>query len=224
MSRLRRPFRPRGGFTLIELLVVMAIIVVLTAITLPALSLLASRRFDGGVEAINSLLNLAREEARSKSTYTWVLFYPSAVPRPGTLIVVAIASADGTDPMAWGTYPNVIPDSTLELIARPLILSQIQLSTPGTLDGKISTLPSTGDMSNALNSTVQVTMKIPALGTITFAQAIRYLPSSGAGNNNATSKFIELDLQPLRGGTPDDKNVAVVRIDKASGTVQLYRP
>lgn len=201
---------------------------IVAALFLPALSFINGRKFEGSVLQITSILNMAREEARSKNTYTWVLFYPNTA--SAQLTVVAIESKDGTDPIAWGTYAGTVPDSTIGLLAPPLTLSQINLAAVGALDSQISSLPTpTASSSNDLNTEMSVQVNVPVKGTVTFNKAIRYLPSNGAGNNisvatDPAAKFIELDLQPMRGASLDAKNVAVVRIDKASAALQLYRP
>ncbi len=215
-----------GGFTLIELLAVLAIVALLAVLSLPALSYLNGRQFESGVRQIDALLNLARQAAQTQNTYTWVLFYSSTDSQQSPqLTVVAISSKDGTDPITWGAYANIIPDSIIELIARPLTVAQIQLRDAGTLDSAVSSLPSpVGTGSNSLNSTVEIPMNLPSLGTVEFQKAVRFTPTGSAGNNDSSAKFIEIDLQPIRGSVADSKNVAVVRIDKASGNLHIFRP
>ena len=223
-----------NAFSLIELLAVLAILAILTAAALPALSFLKGRDFDGQITKITSLINLAHQAAVTRSTYTWILFYYTSAAQGPQLTLLAIDSKDGSDPINWGTYPNPIPDGTLELLAPPLTLSQIQLggaNTFGTFDAKIPSLTSSAIYpDNDVNNAIRIQATIPALGSVTFPKAIRFLPSNSASNGNSNGKFIELDLQPVQGAVsninsvPTGNNLVVIRIDKASGSVEVFRP
>lgn len=83
---------------MIELLIVMAIIAVMVGIAVNTMSLDKGREAaSSAVEEINQVLNLARLEARGKSTYTWVCFkqVSSNVDNSG-IAMAAFASKDGS--------------------------------------------------------------------------------------------------------------------------------
>ena len=222
------PLKPTRGMTLIELLVVMAVMILLAAVSLPAISFAKGRKFERAVMQVTSIINLARQKARTKNTYTWVLFAVTSGTAPQQLTVLAVDSQDGTDPIGWGTYPSTEGDSStalLEYLAPAVIIEQVSLEEAGTIGtAQIPLLPTSANNTNDLNNALSVTLNVAGKGNITFNKAIRFLPTGEAGNNDATSKFVELDLQPSQGGASHSKNGAVIRIDKASGLVQLYRP
>jgi prepilin-type N-terminal cleavage/methylation domain-containing protein len=121
-----------SGFTLIELLVVMAIVIVLTALLVPAFtSMKSAGDVTNAAYTIKGVLDQARSYAMANNTYTWVGFYEEATtaasptnaappyPGKGRVLLATVASKDGTtscqDPAA--TTSNRIP-LTPSLIAQ----------------------------------------------------------------------------------------------------------
>lgn len=75
MTRTLRNVRLSGGFTLIELMTVAAIIVVLAALTIPAISAFSeSQRIRRSLDELSRLLEFAKAEAMARDTYVWVAF------------------------------------------------------------------------------------------------------------------------------------------------------
>lgn len=103
------PQRVRRAFTLIELLVVIGIIILASALLVPAFTnLKASGNTTSSAYAIVGVLEQGRNYAMANNTYVWVGFYEesaaSAVPTNATpgypgrgrLILATVASTDGT--------------------------------------------------------------------------------------------------------------------------------
>jgi prepilin-type N-terminal cleavage/methylation domain-containing protein len=100
--------QPRA-FTLIELMVVIAVIVILTALLVPAFtSLKGSGDITNAAYTITGALEQARNYAMANNTFVWVGFYEEATtatsptnatppyPGKGRLILAMVASKDGT--------------------------------------------------------------------------------------------------------------------------------
>jgi prepilin-type N-terminal cleavage/methylation domain-containing protein len=98
-----------SGFTLIELLVVLAIIIVLTALLVPAFtSMKSAGDVTNAAYTIKGVLDQARTYAMANNTYTWVGFYEEAAGAPtptyatppypdkGRVLLAIVASKDGT--------------------------------------------------------------------------------------------------------------------------------
>lgn len=80
-QRIQRASARRGGFTLIEMLVVMAIIVVMTAITIPAMTqFLKGRKLDDSGRIIQSAFNEARRAAITTRKDHFLIIFREAVP------------------------------------------------------------------------------------------------------------------------------------------------
>ncbi|MDD5349045.1 MAG: prepilin-type N-terminal cleavage/methylation domain-containing protein [Chthoniobacteraceae bacterium] len=147
-SRSRALQGARTGFTLIELLVVAAIIVILLALAVPALSTKKAADLSNATYEIQGALEMARSYAVANHTYTWVGFFeedaskPSAQPAAsgiGRVVIVTVASRDGTSIFneaaaeTTGTsLPSVQPlrGSGLVQVGKPIKLENIHICTP----------------------------------------------------------------------------------------------
>jgi prepilin-type N-terminal cleavage/methylation domain-containing protein len=120
------PQRARRAFTLIELLVVIGIIVLASALLVPAFTnIKASGDITNSAYAIVGVLEQGRNYAMANNTYVWVGFYEEnaasavptnatpAYPGRGRLILATVASTDGTkvfenaDPIASLPGPRI---------------------------------------------------------------------------------------------------------------------
>jgi len=117
-----------GAFTLLELLVVLAIILVLTALVVPAFtSIKSAGDVTNAAYTIKGVLETARTYAKANHTYTWVGFFEEDVSQPSTnpatagtgrLVVSIVASRDGTsiyDPNATGTNNFIDPTRLIQV-------------------------------------------------------------------------------------------------------------
>jgi len=222
-SSLVERHRGAAAFSLIELLVVLAVVSLLVAASLPALSAIEANRFTSNVRTVESTLNLARQIAASRNTYAWVLF-ASETDSKGQpeLLIAVIDSKEGTDPVEWGAYSPTLPDDVLEMATPLVVLTGVALLDPGGV--KVPNLPATGTVVGPASGATSIHLRIPARGVVTFRKAIRFSAATGGRVSDDDQSFVELDLQRLNGTVGDPRNVAVLRVDSATGRVQTYRP
>ena len=128
------------GFSLIEILVVIAIIVVVTAVIVPAFT---SIKFGGDVTSaaytIKGVLDQARTYAMSNNTYTWVGFYEEdasqsstnpATQGNGRVVISMVASKDGTtvyNPNST-TNPDPLDPTRLIQVGKPVKIENVHLA------------------------------------------------------------------------------------------------
>ncbi|MEO6053385.1 MAG: prepilin-type N-terminal cleavage/methylation domain-containing protein [Chthoniobacterales bacterium] len=99
-----------SGFTLVELLVVIGVISLMMMLAAPAFRSISGSK--GLVQAMNtttSYLELARSEAQTRQTYTWVAFGSTANTNSSGNYEFCIAVAASTDNIAYGgNKPNFL--------------------------------------------------------------------------------------------------------------------
>jgi prepilin-type N-terminal cleavage/methylation domain-containing protein len=129
------PDHKSHAFTLIELVVVIAIIVVLTALLVPAFTNLKGvNDLTNAAYTIKGVLEQARTYARVNNTYDWVGFYEEngsiASTNPptagsGRLVMSSVASADGTT--VYGSTPRAINPTKLMQVAKLVKIDNLHL-------------------------------------------------------------------------------------------------
>jgi len=107
-----RPASAESGFSLAELLAVVAIVGIVTAVTLPAfLTYSQAAKLKGGAQELASILNRGRQVAITTNTSTCVLQGSSKVRfRIGTC-TGTIWTGLGTDTNGWFTLTDGLPVS-----------------------------------------------------------------------------------------------------------------
>ncbi len=128
------PTKRDSGFTMVELLVVVAIMIVLVALTVPALTSMAKgNQMTQSLIEMTGLLEQARQYAISRNTYVWVAMRPNPNGANGDELSVAVlASKTGTDPVTWSSYGTTVPDNQIDLAARIRTFDQIRFEEAGT--------------------------------------------------------------------------------------------
>lgn len=217
------------GFSIVELLTVVAVLTTLATLAVPALGSLAK---GGGMNSslieLAGLLSQARQYAVSQNTYVWVALRPNSdQPDDPALSVVVLASKDGQDPSPWSDY-GPVPNTTIALLTKPKTFRQIRMEEAGTFGapqiGSLASLPAATSANSPASS---ASFRVPVPGSSSaqnFTRTIQFLPDGQARVAAGPIDLVELGLRPMRGATPNDHNVAVLRINGLTGQTTVYRP
>src|SRR5438105_6639659 len=229
--------RLTSGFTLIELLVVIGVVILLTALLIPAFTNLKSA---GDVTSagytIKGVLEQARTYAMTNNTYTWVGFFEEDASQPSTnpatlgtgrLAMAIVAAKDGTT-----IYSGTLSSPATELDPTKLIqigkltkIDQIHLKTfpdptstppPDTFDTRPAPGLNTARIGDASPDNPSLSpFRYPvgnATGTAqyTFRKAVQFSPLGEAridNNNYSLKTVIEIGVQPAHGIAPEPSPV-----------------
>ena len=215
---MRKVFQPQG-FTLIELLVVLAIIALLSALTVPSIisALHGSALSQGGQKVINEIAG-ARQVALSQNRVVEVRFY--RVAESGMPGEVAGNPATGK----FRAMQSFVYDSTGTIATA---LDKVQM-LPDTVimdsSGTLSTLLSSTQAKSWTASDPQILL--PVVGTSYNACAFDFEPD---GSTNL-SPIGQQWFVTLHGFTSGDNlttlpvNFFTLQVDALNGHIQNYRP
>jgi len=194
--------RGPGGFTLLELLVVLAILLVLAAVTLPAINsaMSGTNLSRAGVTVADTVLR-ARQEAVARSREVQVRFYNFSSAQAqgwrGIQIFRIEQTAAGRSTVA-ATRIAFLPEGTI--ISSNSALSPILFADPS----------------------LQGTTNLSGYGTTSYA-GFRYRPTGElSGEVNATNNFLTLQNVTARGNPP--ANYYTLQINPVTGKVTVFRP
>jgi len=234
----------RSAFTLIELLTVMAIIAILVALSVAAMTALKTAGdITKAANDISGALEEARAYAIANNTYAWAGFFeedgsqPSTQPATagiGRIVVALVASNDGTciyNSVAVTASPTTAaplnPGQLLQII--PLFkINNMHLATFSDGSGGGNTFPTRppigsneariGATSPTLASVT--TFPYPFVGSTqyTFTKAIQFSPRGEARVDNVTYSVqpnIEIGLQDTHGNALDANSQNLVAIQIA---------
>lgn len=236
------PFRPRPqndlAFTLTELLIVVALLSVLSALMVPALSSLnASGSLRQNLSTVVGLVESARQTAVTRNTYVYVAFLspeaarnlPPSQIEPGTTYAAVFVSMDGTDVLKQASSSMLREvDGNITRLERIAKLRSLRFS------GEI---PSSNALANRLEpvdaegpgSAWKIESKPPPEGmAITFDRIIKFLPQGGARVTEPPVEAIQLIVSPNAGSesshASEDLKAAVIRIDGLTGKISVHQP
>ena len=213
----------RSGFSLIELLVVMAIIGMLSAVAIPAMS-----SIKGGGDLtkaaydIAGVLEQARSYAMANNTYVFVglaeVDASNAESASGGRVVLAAAgSKDGTRTFSSG---NLVALSKLRQFDNLHLADETQ-NNSGNMSrpSAVFVAASTSSLPWPLSASSP---------TYTFSKVIQFDPRGSAtiqSNGRSLPQWMEIGLAPARGNVAvNGPNCAALLLDGVTGSVKIYRP
>jgi prepilin-type N-terminal cleavage/methylation domain-containing protein len=240
----------RSGFSLVELLMVLAVMSIVTAMSVPMISSIRdSQNVTAATFSVSSALQRARTYAMAHNTYVWVGFYEEAAytttptnvfpyTGAGQVVIGMAASVDGTQIYAnsssTGTQtlqaPAVMP---IEKLLKVENVHVTDLGLPSGTGSAINLRPNGAyagmsseqygiDSDNSQEASHEL-----VLDGYTFYKTIRFSPSGEASINDSASlrRVGEIDLRPTHGtqvnaSTP---NVAAIQFSGIEGAIQTYR-
>jgi prepilin-type N-terminal cleavage/methylation domain-containing protein len=213
VKKIRSSFS--SAFTLTELLVVLAIVALLSAMTLPSVTgLLGTGQVDQAANDLSTFTELARTYAMGHHTYVRLAVGQStdASGRP-LLIILNLFSADGTESADMGTAGNWPP------LTKPLVLNNFKINN--TLNG-LNPDTSLDEVPPATSTFGTLSSPVGNLGAISFTSFIEFNPGGEASimaGNPARYIKLALDQPPPRQG----QNPFIIRVSGINGTVQILR-
>ena len=209
-----------------ELLMVMALIGILSLITVPVVSSMSrGRAVTTSAYALHDLLEYARAEAMARNTYTWVGF--ANVPSGHTsnksgshqVVVASFSSLDGTASAS---------SALLKPLARPVTFKNIKIVPNTAIDSGVrDQLDATTALSLASASTPK---PLPVTAGVTFTQTITFTPQGLAmvkavpTLQDGFDEAVDIGIVQMSGDAElPGPNDACVRISGGAGTSQIYR-
>lgn len=230
----------KAGFTLLELLTVMAIVAILTTVTLPALqSLYGAGNVRKAIGDFSGVLQEARTYALANHTYVRVaiaqISTPSAAHPTPTSIILLLSSCDGTlsagsatpslsdmaDPAKW---PAIEPPL---ILADMLIYNTINGDAPDTSQDSYPSQSSVGSMTRAVSG-----FPSGASGPV-FSSFIQFNPAGelsvlqSVSSTSDPARHVKIAVDqpstPTNASTPRLRNPFILRLSGVNGSIIVLR-
>lgn len=206
MKKISCSRRFHQAFSLVELLLVVGVIAILLGLGAPALvGIIQGQGMKRAVNEVSQLVDVARLEAMSMSTWVWLGFDQREVDGRQELVAVIVASKDGTRSLAPGN---------LKAITRPIRIPDVKVLdslTSWGATGSGTTVPLSGS-SFAFSETVGGDSR-------DFSGTVLAFNSRGeaALDDSATPSWIEIGLREMRGDVEVPERTASIRVSGFSG-------
>lgn len=222
----RQP-RRQTAFSLVELLAVMAIIVALSAVSVPALqSVKGGSSVNKAVSDLASTLELARTHAMANRTYVRVLL--AEAPAGGNqllpqIIALPIYSANGS---ASGDMAQA---TEWPALSRPLVLDDLKVFDSMEASSPVNTSGDVTPMGSNVKGTRMspVSRQVGNRGTLSFSGVIQFSPAGEARVSfDEPARHIKIAVdQPLAGNELEGrkKNPFILRLSGMNGSIRILR-
>lgn len=225
------------GFTLFELLPVIAIMIALTALTIPAFTYRKSADdLNSAAYTISGMLGQARTYAKANNTYTWIGFAGSVGSTiTGQVSIAIVASQDGTN--LW-TANSSLPAASLTQVGKMVTINNIHIGdtlAPQPLPSpapEFETRPAVD--SNHRISSAPITDYPFTVQQTNFKKWIQFSPRGEAlvnGGGFSIVNYLEVGVLPTHGtalavtqsGSVYPGNLAAIQISGLGGNIRIYR-
>lgn len=211
------------GFSLVEMLTVLAIVGILSAISVPAI-----QSINQGSDAANATIKLttfldqARQYATANNTYVYISVLSDT--STNDVRVAAVASKDGTDVASTLSLGN-----NADLLSRVLVLKGMTTANKDAVS--ITTIPRPNPVDSV--AVIDEATGAPATVTIgsganqkTYPVSFWFGPQGTASSNAVPPTRLEMAIVPeskTQNGSFDSNWASVIQISGLTGTIQVYR-
>lgn len=207
------------AFSLLEILIVVALIALISSLTLPAL-----RQPSKGAAVAAYTLRDAFEEARvtamARRTWVWVgIDADAAGIEPGSMRIGVVASKNGKAELTVGNLSPVLRLQTVE---------NAGLAANG--DGRFAGLEKIPPMTEDDKSLEGASFSWPGAGGVVFEHSVAFNPRGdamvGSVPGDELARYIRVYLQPMRGSEPlvQSMDVAAVLLSGPGASVKVFQP
>ncbi len=218
----------RRAFSLVELLLVIVIIATLVVLSAPAVfDLIGSRGTTRAVNEISDLIEMARNEAMTRQSYTWVAFDAATNADGNDELHAAVLSVlDGV--VSTTSKGTTVAISTARPVTRTFRWENVKLVPLSALKHlrNLAQAPSEPLASQARQSfrLGAASMEMTEFLTITFTPQGYALLKGLPDLLTPYAEFIDIGLQPTRGGEKLAKpDQAALVLDGVNGRIAILR-
>lgn len=212
--------RHASGFTLVEMLVVIGIILIISSLVVPAFNAISGGKdVQNTAWEVSGLLDQARGYAMAENTHVWVGLQQESE----AVLVGVVASRDGS-----GADPNqpALDPANLTQIHNGLTLENVELKDglPPYGGRPVGTAEGVTDVATA-TSAISFQARVGGVDRTFTGSVVEFKPSGESRiAGESLARWLEIGLQPTRGGVATGDNSAVVQIAGVSGHTRIFRP
>jgi uncharacterized protein (TIGR02596 family) len=193
--------KTHGAFTLLELLAVLTIIIILMAVTGPAvLSSMGGSNINRAGQLIGDKIALARQEALTRNREVQVRFFHWTAGQQTGWRAIQVWRVETTD-----SQSTLVPVSRLERLPDGIVISEL------------------GSLSPLLSADPQVAGTTNISGSAVSYAGFRFLPNGGATDSiSSTNNFVTVQSATESG--PQPKNFYTLQVHPLTGKISVFRP